>query len=134
MDIIEQIKKVLDSYNEIDLVIVFGSILNEKRFNKDSDIDIAIAGKDIFSPDFLVELNLELSEKLKNEFDIVDLNKNSGVILQQALCNGKKLICRNSLLYAELIKKMWYNQADMMPNVRMIWEYRRNKMLGVKNG
>ena len=134
MDRLSQIKLILEGYQEIDLVIVFGSVLHKKRFNKDSDIDIAVAGKKVFPANFLVKLNIELSEKLNHEIDIVDLNKNSGVILQQVLCHGKKLICRDTTLYAELIKKMWYNQADVMPNIRMIWKHRRDKLLGNKNG
>jgi len=129
MDILKDLKKNILNYNEIEFAIVFGSILDKNRFNKNSDIDIAIAGNNIFDYDFILDLNLSLSASFNYEFDIVDLNKNSGVILQQALCNGKILLNKNNELYVQLIKKMWYNQADMMQNVRMIWKKRREKLL-----
>ena len=45
---------------------------------------------------------------------LVDLQAVSGVILQQALCTGTVLVKKPTLLHAELLKKMWYNQKVKM--------------------
>ena len=128
MRILNNLKNSLSKYKDIEFAMAFGSILDDKKFNKNSDIDIAIAGKKTFPINYILNLNVDLTSCFSYEFDIIDLSKNSGVILQQALCNGKILVNRNHEIYAQLIKKMWYNQADMMQNVRMIWEKRRNKI------
>ena len=128
MKILYDLKNKLLINNEIEFAIVFGSILDKKKFNKNSDIDIAIAGKNNFTSSYILNLNIDLTSYFNYEFDIIDLNNNSGVILQQALCNGKILVNKTPVLYAQLIKKMWYNQADMMQNVRMIWKKRREKI------
>ena len=39
-------------------------------------------------------------------FDIIDLNKASGVILQQVLCKGCVLLNKQTRIYSELIKKI----------------------------
>ena len=94
-----------------------------------SDVDIAVAGGRVFSAEEKVRLSQALSHALKREVDLVDLQAISGLILQQALCRG--LIVKNDdhALYAGLLKRLWYNQADMMPYVRRILEQRRDSWL-----
>lgn len=129
IEIVEGITKSLKGYPDILLGFVFGSVLSDRTFKENSDIDIGIAGKEMFSVDFLLKLNLELSRKFSREFDIVDVNKASGVILQQVLCAGSLIVNKSPELYARIIKKMWYDQADIMPNTRFILKYRRDKFL-----
>lgn len=81
----------------------------------------------------LAELSLKLSDACHREVDLIDLQANSGVILQQVLCEGKIILKKSVELYAALIRKMWYNQADEMPNVRMIWEQRRKRVNGANS-
>jgi hypothetical protein len=44
----------------------------------------------------------------------------SGPILRQALSKGSVIINKAPRLLAGLIKKMWYDEADMMPNYKRI--------------
>lgn len=129
MNLISNLTESLENYPEIFLGFVFGSVLNKKTFNKESDIDIGIAGEKIFPTEFLLKLNLELSAQFNHEVDIIDLHRVSGVILQQILCKGNLLVNKCPELYAKIIKKMWYDQADVMPNTRFILKYRRDKFL-----
>lgn len=55
------------------------------------------------------------------DVDLIDLQEVSGIILQQALCHGV-LIRSTPSTYVSLIRKMWYNQADMMPYTRRVLE------------
>jgi len=66
---------------------------------------------------------------LKKEVDLVDLQDVSGLILEQALC--KAVIVKNDdhELYARLLKRLWYNQADMMPYVKQILAQRSTNWL-----
>ena len=53
---------------------------------------------------------------------LVDLHQVSGTILQQALCTGEFLLKNSQGILAGLMKKMWYNQADMMPLSKRVQE------------
>lgn len=53
-------------------ISIFGSILTEE-FNEGSDVDIAILGKDSFSLDNILEIELFLEKFLERETDVVDL-------------------------------------------------------------
>ncbi len=127
---IDKILAVTDDYPEILFCSAYGSIAHNK-LTADSDIDIAVAGNSPIPLEKLSELSIRLSDVCRREIDLVDLQSKSGVILQQVLCEGKVILKKSSDLYARLILKMWYNQADMMPNVRMIWERRRKRFLEV---
>ncbi len=128
---IEAILRVLDDYPDILFCSIYGSATSNK-LTENSDIDIAIAGNAPVPSETLVELSIRFSDACHREIDLVDLQANSGVLLREVLCEGRIIMKKSTELYAALIRKMWYNQADVMPNVRMIWKARREKMSGVK--
>jgi len=107
---------------------VFGSYAENKQKEK-SDIDIAISGNKKLSADEKFDFCLILSNKLKKQVDLIDLQAVSGVILHQILTKGKPVFVKDKNLYAEIIKKMLFNQADMMPNYNMILKKRREEFL-----
>lgn len=126
------VEKVLKEYfitqYLIKTAILYGSFASGTETNK-SDVDIAIGGSEKFSSDILSALNLEISKILNREVDLVDLNCISGTILTQVLTKGTVLKKENTVLYAELIRKMLYFEEDMAPNIRYILDYRREKFL-----
>ena len=109
---------MLTDYPEVQYATVFGSLV-KNRLTAESDIDIAIAGEKPFSFEFRLQLMSSLNNELSHCVDLIDLQSVSGAILQQALCTGVTVKKSSTLLLAFLIKKMWYNQADMMPNILM---------------
>ena len=113
---IETIKTTLDKYPEITIATVFGSV-TKNRMTPNSDIDIGIAGDTLFTFDFKNDVMIALSSALSREVDIVDMNSVSGTILKQALSSGIIVKKTSSITLAYLMKKLWYNQADMMPLV-----------------
>jgi len=118
-DIILKIREVLKDEPEIGFASLFGSAARD-RLTLESDIDIAVAAERPLSYEQRLHLISVFSRVLHREVDLVDLQSVSGPILQQALCKGVHVKKTSLRLLAQLLKKMWYNQADMMPLSRMI--------------
>ncbi|MDO3379714.1 type VII toxin-antitoxin system MntA family adenylyltransferase antitoxin [Geoalkalibacter halelectricus] len=126
--IVDIISRTLKEFPEVRFSTLFGSAV-QGRMSARSDIDIAVAGERRFSAEFKVRLAQALAAGLKREVDLVDLQSVSGLILEQALC--KAVIAKNAdpELYARLLKRLWYDQADMVPYVRKILEERTAQWL-----
>ena len=113
-----QIREVLTKFPEVMVALLFGSAVHD-RLTPASDIDIAVAGVTPLPLELRATLQTRLSLSLSAEIDLVDLQTVSGLILQQALCTGE-IIKTDDIVYPALIKKMWFNQADMMPLTRLV--------------
>ncbi len=124
----ETIREYFRNDDSVKLVVLYGSFA-EKREKTGSDVDIALAGDSPLSSGRLAALNVSLAALIQREVDIVDLNRIGGTILTQVLTKGIVLKKKDVNLYAELIKKMLYFEADMAPNIRYIFDYRREKFL-----
>ncbi len=118
------IAKYLMAYPDIRLAILFGS-LARGRARSHSDLDIAIAGARPFQAQEKRALIEGLAMLAGRPVDLVDLHSADGLILAQALTTGKILHCTDRMLYAMLIKKMLFTNADMMPYHRRILAERR---------
>jgi predicted nucleotidyltransferase len=125
---IDIINHTLDDFPEVRFCTLFGSAA-QGRLTAHSDVDIAVAAQRKLTPEDKVRLSQALSSALKKEVDLVDLQDVSGLILEQALC--KAVIVKNDdhELYARLLKRLWYNQADMMPYVKQILAQRSTNWL-----
>ncbi|MFD3155697.1 nucleotidyltransferase family protein [Haloimpatiens sp. FM7330] len=109
--------KIIFLKNNITNVIIFGSFIRDD-FNLDSDIDIAIIGKNKLTFTKELELTQILEEKLKRNVDLIDINDENinNMIKIQAL-NSKFIIIKDNLLdqaieyYDRLYKEnkeFWY--------------------------
>ncbi len=117
---------VLEGYPAVEVALLFGSVACG-RATAGSDVDVAVAARRPLPLDERVDLQAAMSAAVGREVDLVDLQAVSGPLLAEAMTGGRVLRKDNDL-YAELIKKMWFNQADMMPLVRMILEQRRRRI------
>ena len=117
--VVSSIQNVLEKFPEILIATLFGSAAQD-RMTDTSDIDIAIACRQRLSCEEKMSLAAALETAAQRSIDLVDLQQVSGPILQQALCTGRIILKKSPPLLAELLKKMWYNQADMMPHTTMI--------------
>jgi uncharacterized protein len=124
----ELLQKVLQQHEDIQLCIVFGSTA-VGRASADSDLDIAVAGEQPLTDDRFLELAAEFSAATNREIDLVDLMVVTGPILKQALSKGMIIQNRRKILYAGLISRMLFNQADMMPYYNRILRERRKRFL-----
>ena len=113
------VQEVLREHPKIQIGIVFGSA-GTVRQRASSDVDVAVAAACALDAPERMALLDDLVLRLDRPVDLVDLRAVSGLILLQALSKGRIVLNRNPMLYAELILKMWYNQADLMPNHKMI--------------
>lgn len=122
------IEKNLDGYPQVSLGILYGSAAAGNT-RVESDIDLAIAGEESLSKDILIEIVKTLAIELNRPIDLVDLTETTGTLLHQILTKGKLIYCTDRVLYAEQIKKMLYNQADMMPYHDRILKERREEWI-----
>jgi uncharacterized protein len=122
------IRKVLALHPDIKLCIVFGSIAAGKA-SQGSDLDIAIAAERSLSANEFLELMGEFSSAVDREVDLVDLTAAWGPILKEALSTGLIVQNNDKDLYARLISRMLFNQADMMPYHDRILRERRARFI-----
>jgi predicted nucleotidyltransferase len=124
----KSVLKVLDRFSEIKLCIIFGSVPAGKALS-DSDLDIAVAAERSLSEEAYLELAAALADAVNREIDLVDLNIATGTILKKALSDGAIVLNNDKNLYAGLISKMLFNEADMMPYFHRTLEERRKRFL-----
>lgn len=118
----------LSELNGLRLAIVYGSAACGKM-RADSDIDIAL----LFSQPMkskekmgIIEL---LSECTDRSLDLIDLYDLNGTILKQVLCTGKVIFRDGSNARYELMRRMIFNQADMMPYVLRTLKQRQERFI-----
>jgi predicted nucleotidyltransferase len=122
------IRNVLEQYPQIKIATVFGSAARD-QLTEGSDIDVAVAAETPLPLAIRLDLATKLSQALQREVDLIDLQDVSGFILQQSLCQGKIILQKDPVLPARLIKRLWFNQADMIPYTRRILAERRRRFL-----
>ena len=119
----QQIKKILQDFlskePDITLCILYGSTAS-KKLSSASDVNIAIGANALISPERLADIQLNISKLLHREADITDLRRAQRPFLQQILTKGEILKKNNSDLHAQLLKQMWYFNADMRDNYNYI--------------
>lgn len=109
-------KEILRVVPGLRLAILHGSAAIGKM-RADSDVDIALLFDHPLNAETKMKLISHLELELHRNVDLVDLYSLSGTILKQVLRKGRVLIQTTPGSRAELIRKMIYNQADMMPYV-----------------
>jgi predicted nucleotidyltransferase len=115
----DEIARVAQTLPYLKLVILFGSAA-KGRLTPHSDVDIAVAADFVLSFEEKTDLMIRFSEALHREVDLIDLNAVSGPILQEVFGSGQIIVKKSTSLLVNLLKKMWYHQADMMPYINMI--------------
>ena len=129
MTLEQDIARTLSDYPDIRLAILFGS-LSKDRARAHSDLDIAVAGSRPLQAQEKRALIEGLAMVAGRPVDLVDLCTADGLILAQVITTGKIILCADRALYAMLIKKVLFNNADMMPSHRRILAERRKAWIG----
>ena len=119
---------VLEQFPEVKVASLFGSAARGQLTSR-SDIDVAVAAETRLPLETCLAMAIQLSKALHREVDLIDLQDVAGEILQQSLCQGVKLLQKDAGLYARLIQRLWFDQADMMPYRRRILAERRRRFL-----
>lgn len=110
------------------LAMLYGSAATGKM-RPDSDIDVALLFDRPLSADKKMELLARLEHELGRDIDLVDLFNLNGTILRRILSKGLILIQTQPGVMAALVRKMIYNQADMMPYVSRTLRERQQRFI-----
>ena len=125
MNVSEKLLAVLRRHPEVQVAFLFGSMARGSE-HRDSDLDVGIASTAPMSPDQKLLLSDDLAVEFGRPVDLVDLTTASPPVLRQAIM-GIRVLKRDTGVYAALLRKLWYDDADIMPNYNMILRTRRER-------
>ena len=120
----QSIKGALSGFADVKVCLLYGSVV-QGRLRPDSDLDVAVASDTVLDHERKMALRSKFERATGREVDLLDLQSVSGPILHQALARGEVVMVRDHLLYAGIMKRMIFNQADMMPYYQRMLEARR---------
>ncbi|MGH8604901.1 MAG: type VII toxin-antitoxin system MntA family adenylyltransferase antitoxin [Gammaproteobacteria bacterium] len=118
------LQDILAAHPVVKLGILFGSCARGEQ-RRHSDLDLAVAGEKALELEQRIRVMEELAMATASPIDLVDLQTAGVPILRQALITGKLVYCKDHRLYAEIIKRMLFEEADFMPYRRRILQERR---------
>lgn len=118
------LQDILAAHPAVKLGILFGSCARGDQ-RRDSDLDLAVAGEKALELEQRIRVMDDLAMATASPIDLVDLQAAGIPILGQALTTGKLVYCKDRRLYAEIIKRMLFEEADFMPYRRRILQERR---------
>jgi predicted nucleotidyltransferase len=124
----ERIRSVLERHPEIRIALLFGSLAAGKE-RRNSDLDLAVAAGEPLGAQQKAALIEELAQVTGRAVDVVDLRTAAGLVLKNALTTGVRLRVTDHALLAELVKRMWFDEADFEPYRRRILEARRKQWI-----
>src|SRR5712692_7673032 len=107
---------VLAQFPQVHIAYLFGSAVRN-QLTSTSDIDVAVAAATKLPLETRLAIATQLAQALHREVDLIDLQDVTGEILQQSLCQGINLLQKDAGLYARLMQRLWFDQADMMPSL-----------------
>ena len=123
-DIDRKIESVMFRFPSITLAILFGSMAQDRSRNG-SDLDIAVASSTPLTTQTHIAIIEDLALAVGRPVDLIDLDRTHNPLLHQILTKGRRILCHDRTRYAELILRMVYEEADVMPYYRRILSERR---------
>ena len=117
-----------ETRGDIDLMIIFGSRVKDRQ-RPDSDLDLGIWRSSKWSVDFHRECVEQITSFLPTVIDLIDLSKIDGPLLQEILCNGKKIYQQKDHLMGVLYVRLMDWRTDFMPAWEDMLEQRRKRFL-----
>jgi predicted nucleotidyltransferase len=124
-----QLKGVFAQFPAIVLVVLFGSVAKGSQ-RADSDLDIAVAAKQVLAVNEKIALVGALAESTGRTIDLIDLHMAAEPLLGQILRHGRRVLGSDTL-YGELISQHVFEQADFMPYRTRLLAERRKAWIGV---
>jgi len=128
-DLDQKIKYVIARHPSVVLAILFGSMATDQARN-DSDLDIAVASSSPLTAQTHIAIIEDLALAFGRPVDLIDLDRTHNPLLQQILTKGRRVLCQDRTRYAELLLRMVYEEADVMPYYRRILSDRRQAWIG----
>lgn len=128
LDIDQQMQEVLTGFPDLVLALVFGSVASGQQ-RADSDLDIAVAAKQVLTADQKMNLIAALAEQIGRPVDLIDLKVAGEPLLGQIVQHGRRLLGSDGE-YARMISRHLFEQADFMPYRNRILAERRAAWIG----
>ena len=125
---LDDIAECLRGHEHVEVAWLFGS-LAQGRERPGSDLDVAVLGERPLSATDKKQLIERLARVSGRPVDLIDLQATRGPIVGRILQDGTPLFCDDTVLYAELIKRWWFDQADWLPYRRRILKDRRERWM-----
>lgn len=123
-DLDRTIESVMSRYPSVVLAILFGSMAQD-RTRDDSDLDIAVTSSTPLAAQTHLAIIEDLALAVGRPVDLIDLDQTHNPLLRQILTKGRRVLCHDRTRYAELLLRMVYEEADVMPYYRRILLERR---------
>ena len=117
-----------ETRGDIDLMIIFGSRAKDRQ-RPDSDLDLGIWRSSKWSVDFHRECVEQITSFLPTVIDLINLSKIDGPLLQEILCNGKKIYQQKDHLMGVLYVRLMDWRTDFMPAWEDMLDQRRKRFL-----
>lgn len=123
-----QLREVFAHFPGIELAVLFGSVAAGRQ-RTDSDLDIAVAAKQVLTNDERMALVSALAEHTGRSVDLIDLNGVSEPLLGQIVRHGRRVLGSDTS-YGGLISRHVFEQADFMPYRTRLLAERRQAWIG----
>lgn len=123
---VEQITEIVTRDPEIRLAIVFGSAARQSQ-RSESDVDVAILSRETMDVESRMELIAAIAGATGRSVDLVDLHEVGEPLLGEILTRGVRILVRDELAYADLIRRHLLDAADFRPLRDRILEERRTR-------
>ncbi|MHB8523809.1 MAG: type VII toxin-antitoxin system MntA family adenylyltransferase antitoxin [Limisphaerales bacterium] len=121
-------RRVFDSFPDVQVAVVFGSA-SRGQLSFTSDLDLAVATRQPLAWREKMRLMEALALAVLRPIDLVDLQSAHGLILRRALTTGSMLFCHDHGLYARVLSRMLFEEADFGPLVQAMREQRRRRWI-----
>ncbi len=122
----DKARECLEKFDYIVASWLFGSQASGATHG-DSDVDIAVLGRDTLTIDQRLELQEALEESLKEpHIDVVDLRK-AGPILRFEALQGERLVVHSAERVAEFSSLVGREYESAMALVKLGYRYRRDR-------
>jgi predicted nucleotidyltransferase len=113
----QRVREFLLAEPGLTLAVVHGSVA-AGTMRPDSDVDVAVLFARPLDGARKMDLAARLEQRVSRTVDLADLSALSGTILRRILCHGRVVANNDPAALEALIRKMIYNQTDVMPLVR----------------
>lgn len=124
----EQTAKLLAGYDNVRLVLLFGSFANG-RAGRESDLDIAVLCERPLTVDQRIAMIEKLAGATGRAVDLVDLGSAGIVVARSAVLGGQVLYSRDSAAYPEQVTRVLLDSADFLPYRERLLRERREEWI-----
>lgn len=119
----EALRAAVADLPELRVALLYGSAA-AGRLGEGSDVDVAVAADQPLSWDQRLDWAGRIGSAVGREVDLLDLRSAHGLILREALCRGRLVLCRDRGLYAGLVQRMLGEQEDFQPQLDRMLAFR----------